>query len=349
MAYIFPINPVDGQLYPNPAIAGSLQYVWSAGQKSWLIYSPLGVQSVSGNLPIVVTNNTSNPVVSILPATVSTPGTLSPEDKIKLDNLPSAFGSVTSVAAGSGLVTDLPSNAPITSSGTIRLLPPSGAAIGGVKAGANVTIGPDGTISVPPGTVTSINCVDGIIAAPNPITSSGTITLRPASNLLIGGVIVGAGLRVDSAGVLTLAGDIIANKVGAWGSFSNNISASPPAFALKEGYNVSSISWQGGPSPRAAVTFQTALPDANYSISLSASTEDYGSIFSTAQTATTLNENYKLATSVGFRAQSTVTSDYSTSGGVPWWNTWNVGAPNNPATGCFTDFEFQIIDTRVNP
>ena len=157
MAYIFPIDPIDGQLYPAPAIPGSLQYIWNAGQNAWLIYSPLGVQSVSGQLPIVVTNNNDNPVVSILPATVTTAGSLSPTDKAKIDNLPTSFGSVTQVAAGRGLVTSQPGNAPITTTGTIDLLPPAGSTIGGVKAGDNVTIAVDGTISSTGGTVTSIN------------------------------------------------------------------------------------------------------------------------------------------------------------------------------------------------
>ena len=57
-------------------------------------------------------------------------------------------GTVTSVTAGTGLGAPFSGNA-ITSSGTIKLLPPSsdGAIIGGVKAGSNISIQIDGEIS----------------------------------------------------------------------------------------------------------------------------------------------------------------------------------------------------------
>ena len=59
-------------------------------------------------------------------------------------------GTVTSVTPGPGLGAPATGNA-ITSAGTIRLLPPTtdGLSLGGVKAGANVEIAFDGTISVP--------------------------------------------------------------------------------------------------------------------------------------------------------------------------------------------------------
>jgi hypothetical protein len=57
-------------------------------------------------------------------------------------------GTVTSVTAGAGLGAPFSGNA-ITSSGTIKLLPPSsdGTIIGGVKAGSNISIQIDGEIS----------------------------------------------------------------------------------------------------------------------------------------------------------------------------------------------------------
>lgn len=346
MAYIFPINPVDGQLYPNPPIAGSLQYIWVAGQNAWLIYSPLGVQSVSGLLPIVVTNNNDNPVVSILPATISARGTMSPEDKLKLDNLPSTVGTVQSIGAGAGLKTDKPGNAPITTSGLLSLSPPSGGAIGGVKAGPNIVISPDGTISGTAGTVTSINCVDGIIGAPNPITTSGTIALRPASNLLIGGVIVGAGLRVDGSGLLTLASDILQNGVAAWGAFSNDPNAATPTFTLREGYNVSSVSYLGGPRPVARVTFQTDLPDAYYGVSAQANTYFPSTAPANTQISTTLNFTDKTTLRADLKALSSFTSDNTGTTATIGWNTWNSGGPGGK--GCFTEFDFLAYDTRVN-
>ena len=335
MAYIFPINPVDGQLYPSPAIAGSLQYIWVEGQNAWLIYSPLGVQSVSGNLPIVVTNNTSNPVVSILPATVSTPGTLSPDDKQKIDNLPTSFGTVTRVAAGTGLTTSLPSNAPITATGTINLLPPLGAAIGGVKAGSNVTIDTDGTISSAGGTVTSINCVDGIIAAPNPITNVGTITLRPASNLLIGGVIVGTGINVDSSGLISLAGGLGSTEVAAWATVSVS-NTSPPVFTLLEGYNISSISYLGGTNPSVRITYQRPFANGTYAVITNGRVYDYG--VPNKQSSAVLNTFNKSSTYTDLVLQMVNTLNQSVSGGTIDWNQYiNLN-----------QFDLIVADTRTS-
>jgi hypothetical protein len=57
-------------------------------------------------------------------------------------------GTVTAVTAGPGLGSPATGNT-ISTSGTIRLLPPTGTSLGGVRAGANVNIAFDGTISVP--------------------------------------------------------------------------------------------------------------------------------------------------------------------------------------------------------
>lgn len=347
MAYIFPISPVDGQLYPTPAIPGSLQYIWNQGQNAWLIYSPLGVQSVSGVLPIVVTNNSSNPVVSIQSATISRPGTMSPEDKAKVDALPTVVGTVVSVGAEGGLSTNQTGNAPITTSGVIRLLPPSGGTIGGVKAGPNIIITPDGTISGNPGTVTSINCVDGIIAAPNPITDTGTIALRPASNLLIGGVIVGPGLRVDGAGLLTLAADILVNGIAAWATLTNNVSAPVPTITLREGYNVSGVAYTGGPQPAVVITFQTPLPDIFYSVNSGIDSPDYAGSLQTCQVSNTVNFSAKTRSSLSLKVQSLVTPDNTTTGGTVVWNPYITGSPTG--IGCFSFFDFQAFDTRVSP
>jgi hypothetical protein len=67
-------------------------------------------------------------------------------------------GTVTSIVPGQGLGAPATGNA-ITTSGTIRLLPPTtdGLQLGGVKAGNNILIGVDGTISVPNGTFLAVN------------------------------------------------------------------------------------------------------------------------------------------------------------------------------------------------
>jgi hypothetical protein len=74
--------------------------------------------------------------------TVSVGGTLSTVNN----------GTVTGITPGPGLGAPATGNT-ITTSGTIRLLPPTsdGLQLGGVKAGANISIAFDGTISVPSG------------------------------------------------------------------------------------------------------------------------------------------------------------------------------------------------------
>ncbi len=57
-------------------------------------------------------------------------------------------GTVTAVTCGPGLGNPA-TGGTISTSGTIRLLPPTGTSLGGVRAGANVNIAFDGTISVP--------------------------------------------------------------------------------------------------------------------------------------------------------------------------------------------------------
>ena len=67
-------------------------------------------------------------------------------------------GTVTAVICGPGLGSPASGNT-ISTSGTIRLLPPTsdGLQLGGVKAGANINIAFDGTISVPSSTFVSTN------------------------------------------------------------------------------------------------------------------------------------------------------------------------------------------------
>jgi hypothetical protein len=68
----------------------------------------------------------------------------------------SNVGTVTAVTAGPGLGSPATGNT-ISTSGTLRLLPPTGTSLGGVKAGANINIAFDGTISVPSGAFMAFN------------------------------------------------------------------------------------------------------------------------------------------------------------------------------------------------
>ena len=195
--YNFPSAPFDGQFYPDPAIPGTFQYKWVANKGVWVLVSGAVLQ-VLGNAPIVITGTASVPVVNIRPATPSSAGSLSAADKQKLDSIPASVGTVKSVGTGVGLI-----GGPITNSGTISLLPPSGPNIGGVKAGAGVTILPDGTLQAFSG-VTSITA--GVGLGGGTITSAGTIFLRPPAGGQIGGVKAGNNITIASDGTISAAG-----------------------------------------------------------------------------------------------------------------------------------------------
>ncbi len=165
------------------------------------------VTQVLGNDPIVITGTSSVPVVNIRPATPTKAGSLSAEDKQKIDTIPSSgVGSVTRVNTGTGLT-----GGPITTSGTISLVPPSGPNIGGVKAGQGVTILPDGTLESFSG-VTSVTA--GLGLGGGVITSAGTIFLKPPQAGQIGGVKAGNNITIASDGTISAAGG-----QGATGSF----------------------------------------------------------------------------------------------------------------------------------
>lgn len=79
--------------------------------------------------------------------------------------------TVTLVTTGAGLT-----GGPITNTGTISLIPPTGGNIGGVKQGSNVLIGVDGTISVAPpnpGTITGVSVGGGLLGGG----TVGTVTV----------------------------------------------------------------------------------------------------------------------------------------------------------------------------
>jgi hypothetical protein len=208
-ALTFPLNPFNGQLYPSSPLPGEIQYEYDAATNTW---RRLG--SASGVIPGTYGSSSRIPVIEvsatgvilnivetgIIPASTTQAGivqlvndttsnltdrALTAAMGLALQNqIDAALNGVTSVQTGVGLT-----GGPITSTGTISLIPPSGGNIGGVKAGNNVSIATDGTISVSIpnlGTVQQVNT--GLGLSGGPITTSGTISLIPATSQAIGGV-----------------------------------------------------------------------------------------------------------------------------------------------------------------
>ena len=174
MAFNFPSNPQDGQLYPDPIVPGAQQYIYNATKEVWLT-TMRGVGEVFGEKPIFITGTDAAPIVNISPATPEEAGSMSAADKEKLDQIDIANGTVKDITAGVGLGAPLTGDT-ITVSGTIDLLPPTPASIGGVREGTNTVIDADGRISV-----------------------------KPPTTLIGGAVRQGKGLSISPDGVISIA------------------------------------------------------------------------------------------------------------------------------------------------
>ena len=172
MALNFPNNPIDGQVYPDPPIPGSQQYSYNATKGTWLTISRT-IASVSGQAPIVIDGPPRDPIVTIRPATVTQSGSMSAEDKRKVETIPpTGVGTITRISAGVGIGAP-DANQSITTTGTINLLPATNLAIGGIKPGAGTQV-----------------------------SSQGVLTLAPPSNNNLGGVKAGVGVTIDQDGTI---------------------------------------------------------------------------------------------------------------------------------------------------
>lgn len=344
MAYIFPLNPYDGQIYPIPAVPGSLQYQWSAELSVWLIYSPLGVESVTGVLPIVVTNGTSNAVVSIREATISAAGTMSAADKAKLDLIPAdaGTGTVKEILTGPGL-----SGGPITTTGTIDLEPATTTTEGGVIIGDNIDVAGDGTISIPTARfgVTSINIGPGLIGAPAPITATGTISAALATRLSVGAVRVGSGIAVAPDGTISVDGSLSHVGVLAWATVRTTFNSYPPQFTLLEGFNISSIEWRASATaPRVRVNFQNPLVNTDFGFAWGANSSQYGASASLYQRNQNITVGFKTVNYVELQLVTLATNDWTAQSGFYVWNDWS-NSTGDAASG-LAMFDIAILDSQ---
>lgn len=108
--------------------------------------------------------------------------------------------SVTLITTGGGI-----SGGPITTTGTLTLLPPVGGNLGGVKQGANVVIGYDGSISVAapnPGTITGVTVGAGLLGGG----TSGTVTVEV--NFATGAEVLDGSVNFKSISPSTLSAKV---------------------------------------------------------------------------------------------------------------------------------------------
>jgi hypothetical protein len=352
MAYIFPVNPYDGQLYPVPAVQGALQYQWNASLQVWLIYSPLGVVSVTGILPIFVQGDTSSPIISINAATINTAGSMSAADKAKLDGIPAnaGTGTVTRVASGPGLV-----GGPITGSGTLSVRPATTTVLGGVIVGENLTVDGNGVISIPTASlgVKSINVGPGLVGAPNPITNVGTISAALANRLSPGVVRVGSGIAVAPDGTISVDGALAKAAILAYASVSVANASSPPVFTVLESYNISAITWAGTVEyPRVRITYQNSLANNSYGLLSGALCQQTGfppGAGSYPQRSQSIDFSSKETSyceiQLCTRSVANVTTNYSN---VTIWNDWgNTTSTAGGGPAGIAQFDIAIIDTPV--
>ena len=140
-ALVFPSNPINGQLYPDPSVSGVSSFRYDSGAGTW---RPTGTTGVS--TPSVTSTSGSYLCLSgVTPGTYTNATVTVNAQGLVTYAANGNLGTVSYVATGTGLA-----GGPITSSGTISLAVATTSALGGVKPdGTTITILPDGTISAP--------------------------------------------------------------------------------------------------------------------------------------------------------------------------------------------------------
>jgi hypothetical protein len=118
------------------------------------------------------------------------------------------LGSVTQVNTGAGLA-----GGPITTTGTISVIPATTAAIGGViPDGSTITVNAGGLISTRQ-YVTQVATGAGLSGGP--ITNTGTVSVVPATTSALGGVIPdGTSISVSSSGIISTVSNGTVTSVG---------------------------------------------------------------------------------------------------------------------------------------
>jgi hypothetical protein len=298
------------------------------------------------SLPKATTNSLG--VISVGPGlSVNSSGVLSTSN----------VGTVTAVQAGPGLGAPASGNT-ISTSGTLRLLPPTtdGLQLGGVKAGANINIATDGTISATgflpsnnpyaftgyqwplpnvapalpfPGTNGQVLTVLDNLSGAIGWTSTGTLTT----------VTAGTGITVTITGTtanvsLSSVGSVTPGSFGATGLI--------PTFAINAQGQITST---GQANPYAP--FQTATVSVPTSLILDFT--DNNTNWEWQLQANTVLEN-PVNVQSGQRGGVLLKQDPFLPFALSWGSSWkfaNAAAPAISAVaGAFDYFEFVVIDTN---
>lgn len=131
----FPPNPIDGQLYPDPSVPGVNVYRYSSAARTWLLLGRAGYAQAGVYGDNVTCVEIEIDAVGVIRSIMNRPipDVTNIQKGLVLPNI------------GLGVVTP----------GLLDVIPPTGGNIGGVKAGSNIIIAVDGTISVPYATTAS--------------------------------------------------------------------------------------------------------------------------------------------------------------------------------------------------
>jgi hypothetical protein len=142
-------------------------------------------------------------------------------------------------------------------------------------------------------------------------------------------------LNIAPDGTISLGGSLLNVSVLAWGSVGV---ATGNVFTLKEGYNVSAVTYVAGDQPRVKVFFQNPLSDENYGVSLSARVSSFGSSSSKNQNNALINFSFKTTTYIDLLSVIFKTTDNTTNTMTTLWNGW---------AGEITEFDFILVDTAI--
>ena len=265
-------------------------------------------------------------------------------------------GTVTAVTAGPGLGSPASGNT-ISTSGTIRLLPPTtdGLQLGGVKAGANIAIAFDGTISVPSNAFMAVN---------NPYSYNGYQWPLPfaAPSLPFPGVngqvltvldnVTGA-IGWTSAGTLqsVVAGPgltVVSTPTTATVSLSTVSSITPGSFGATGLIPTFSVNAQGQivSTGQANCYAPFQLASTSVPMSLVLDFTDNNTNWEWQLQGNTVLEN-PINTQTGMRGGMLLRQDPFSPFALTWGTSWkfanNTPAPISPVAGAVDYFEFTVV------